>query len=116
MLRMWFADETGFYFSTTKAKQLYRQLTTSLKAEVASMPHKKVHLEEGSSAIGKMMRASGKVAFLDDPGLKQRLFDERPFLRQSAKNQVIFRIQNGEARFWTSEASGRESTVNTARF
>lgn len=117
MLGMWFADETGFYFSTTKTKQLYRQLTTSLKAEVCFYAPQKGSLgEEGSSDIGKMMRASGKVAFLDDPGLKQRLFDERPFLRQNAKNEVIFRIQNGEARFWTSEDSGRESTVDTTRF
>jgi pyridoxamine 5'-phosphate oxidase len=117
MLGMWFADKTGFYFSTTKTKQIYRQLTTRPKAEVCFYAPPEGPLgQEGSTGIGKMMRASGDVAFLDDTDLKQRLLKERPFLRPNAENQVIFRIQNGEARFWTSEDSGRESTVERARF
>jgi uncharacterized pyridoxamine 5'-phosphate oxidase family protein len=114
---MWFADKTGFYFSTTKTKQIYRELTTRPKAEVCFYARPKGRLgQEGITDIGKMMRASGEVVFLDDPDLRQRLLKERPFLRSNARNQVIFRIQNGEARFWTSEDSERESTIETARF
>jgi uncharacterized pyridoxamine 5'-phosphate oxidase family protein len=63
-----------------------------------------------------MMRASGDVVFLDDANLKERLLAERPFLRSHADDQVIFRIQNGEATFWTSAYSGRESALERIRF
>ena len=117
MLGMWFADKTGFLFSTTKTKQLYRELSARPKAEVCFYSWPKGPLgDEGTSDIGKMLRASGDVAFLDDPDLRQRLFNERPFLRPNAQNQIIFRIQNGEARFWTSEDSEREAIIETARF
>jgi pyridoxamine 5'-phosphate oxidase len=117
MLGMWFADKTGFYFSTTNKKKLYRELTATPKAEVCFYAWPKGRLgHEGTSDIGKMLRASGDVAFLDDPDLKQRLLNERPFLRPNAKKQVIFRIQNGEARFWTSEDSEHESAIEPAHF
>ena len=117
MLAMWFADKTGFYFSTTNTKELYQELTARPKAEACFYSWPKDRLgHEGISDIGKMLRASGDVAFLDDPGLKQRLLTERPFLRPHAKKQVIFRIQNGEARFWTSENSERESAVERVWF
>jgi uncharacterized pyridoxamine 5'-phosphate oxidase family protein len=63
-----------------------------------------------------MMRASGDVRFLDDANLKKRLLNERPFLRPHADDQVIFRVQNGEAAFWTSADSGRESAIERIRF
>jgi uncharacterized pyridoxamine 5'-phosphate oxidase family protein len=63
-----------------------------------------------------MMRVSGEVTFLADANLKERLLNERPFLRANAENQVIFRVQNGEAWFWTSQDSGRESTIVRIRF
>jgi len=117
MLAMWFADKTGFYFSTMNTKELYRQLTARPKAEACFYSWPKGRLgHEGTSDIGKMLRASGDVAFLNDSDLKQRLLNERPFLRPNAKKQVIFRIQNGEARFWTSEISERESAVEIVRF
>lgn len=54
-----------------------------------------------------MMRASGEVHFLVDANLKERLFTDRPFLRAHADDQVIFRVENGEATFWTSADSSR---------
>ena len=117
MLAMWFADKFGFYFSTTNAKELCRELAAKPKAEACFYSWPKGRLgHEGTSDIGKMLRASGDVAFLDDPDLKERLLNERPFLRPNAKKQVIFRIENGEARFWTSENSESESAVEITRF
>jgi uncharacterized pyridoxamine 5'-phosphate oxidase family protein len=117
MLGMWFADKAGFYFATTKTKRLYRELTARPKAEACFYSRPKGPLgHEGSSDIGKMLRVSGEVTFVDEPDFKERLLKERPFLRPNAKNQVIFRIQNGEARFWTSEDSERESLIEIARF
>jgi hypothetical protein len=56
------------------------------------------------------------VAFLDDPKLKERLLEERPFLRPTAENIAIFRVEKGEAWFWTFSDSGRESTIERISF
>ena len=117
MLGMWFADARGFYFSTVKTKKIFRELTANQKAEVCFYAPPKGPLgQEGTTDIGTMMRASGDVRFLDDANLKERLLNERPFLRPHADDQVIFRVQNGEATFWTSADSGRESAIERIRF
>ena len=117
MLGMWFADARGFYFSTVKTKKIFRELTANRKAEVCFYAPPKGPLgQEGSTDIGTMMRASGDVRFLDDANLKERLLNERPFLRPHADDQVIFRVQNGEAAFWTSADSGHESAIERIRF
>ena len=117
MLGMWFADTRGFYFSTVKTKKIFRELTANRNAEVCFYAPPKGPLgQEGSTDIGTMMRASGDVVFLDDVNLTERLLEERPFLRPHADDQVIFRIQNGEATFWTSADSGRESALERIRF
>jgi uncharacterized pyridoxamine 5'-phosphate oxidase family protein len=117
MLGMWFADKRGLYFSTVKTKKIYRELTANRKAEACFYAPPKGPLgQEGSTDIGTMMRASGDVVFLEDPNLKEQLLEQRPFLRPHADDQVIFRIQNGEATFWTSADSGRESALERIRF
>lgn len=117
MLGMWFADRDGFCFSTVKTKELYRQLGVNPRVELCFYaPPKQPLGQEGSTDIGKMMRVSGEATFLADANLKERLLSERPFLRANAENQVIFRVQNGEAWFWTSQDSGRESTIERIRF
>lgn len=65
---------------------------------------------------GHRKSAAGMVAFLDDPKLKERLLEERPFLRPTAENIAIFRVEKGEAWFWTFSDSGRESTVERISF
>ena len=67
-------------------------------------------------STAKVMRASGVVAFLDDPKLKERLLEDRPFLRPTAENIAIFRVEKGDAWFWTFSDSGRESTVERISF
>jgi uncharacterized pyridoxamine 5'-phosphate oxidase family protein len=117
MLGMWFADTQGFYFSTVKTKKIFRELRANRKAEVCFYaPPRGPFGQEGSTDIGTMMRASGDVVFLDDANLKERLLAERSFLRSHAEDQVIFRIQNGEATFWTSADSGLESALERIRF
>lgn len=117
MLALWFADAYGFYFSTAKTKKLFRELSANRKAEVCFYAPPEGPLgQEGSTDIGTMMRASGEVYFLGDATLKERLLAERPFLRPHADDQVIFSIQNGEATFWTSTDSGRESVLERIRF
>jgi uncharacterized pyridoxamine 5'-phosphate oxidase family protein len=117
MFGMWFADEEGFYFSTTKVKEVCRQLRENAKVELCFYAPPARPLGEGGTIdLGKVMRASGNVAFLDDPKLKERLLEERPFLRHNVENIVLFRVEKGEAWFWTFADSGRESAIERIKF
>lgn len=71
-LLMWFADETGFYFQTQTVKALYRQLKENPKVEACFWDPKE----------GRMLRVSGVVEFIEDPELKKRCYEERPFLKE----------------------------------
>jgi uncharacterized pyridoxamine 5'-phosphate oxidase family protein len=99
-LGFWFADETGFYFQTGDLKSLYHQLKGNPKTEVC------FYKPEGM--IGTMMRISGEVEFLTDLKLKERVLEERPFLKSygltiNHPGLIIFRIPHGQAHFWTME-------------
>jgi uncharacterized pyridoxamine 5'-phosphate oxidase family protein len=117
MLGMWFAAKEGFYFSTAKVKAMCRQLTANHKVELCFYaPPGRPPGEGGTMDIGKVLRASGVVAFLDDSKLKERLLEERPFLRPTAENITIFRVEKGDAWFWTFSDSGRESAIERISF
>jgi uncharacterized pyridoxamine 5'-phosphate oxidase family protein len=114
---LWFANKDGFYFSTGKTKSIYRQFAANPKVELCFYTPPECPPEEGGAVdIGTMMRASGTVKFLDDAGLKQRLLDERPFLRSFAENVAIFHVQNGEAWFWTWEDNVHEADIKRIPF
>jgi pyridoxamine 5'-phosphate oxidase len=114
---LWFADKDGFYFSSGKTKSIYRQCTVNPKVELCFYaPPERPPEEGGAVDIGMMMRATGTVKFLDDTAIKQRLFEERPFLRSLAENVVIFHVHNGEAWFWTWEDNLREADIKRIPF
>jgi uncharacterized pyridoxamine 5'-phosphate oxidase family protein len=99
-LGFWFADETGFYFQTASVKEFPNQLKENPKAEVCIYHH------EGM--IGTMLRIAGKVEFLDDIKLRERVLIDRPFLKTfgmtvDSPRMVIFRFNHGQAHFWTME-------------
>ena len=99
-LGFWFADETGFYFQTASMKEFYQQLKKNPRTEVCFYKH------EGM--IGTMLRISGAVEFLDDIKLKEKVIQDRPFLKSfgvtiDSTGLIIFRIAHGQAHFWTME-------------
>ncbi len=117
MFGMWFADKNGFYFSTRKTRSVYRQLSVNPKLELCCYAPPEAPLGEGPSIdMGKVMRATGRAEFIHDPALKERLLNDRPFLRPFAENAVIFRVKSGEAWLWTFVDSGRESEIERVRF
>ncbi len=117
MIGLWFADTSGFYLTTVKTKALHRQLAQNREAELCFFaPPAHLPREGEPLDLGTQMRASGEVAFLDDPVLKERVLDERPFMRSFAQDVVIFRVEKGEAWFWSVADWGRESTIERARF
>lgn len=99
-LGFWFADETGFYFQTGSIKEMYRQLKNNPKTEVC--------FYEQDKQLGTMLRIAGNAEFVDDKRLKERVLEERPFLKDfgltiDSPGLIIFRIPHGEAHFWTME-------------
>jgi uncharacterized pyridoxamine 5'-phosphate oxidase family protein len=97
-LGFWFADKTGFYFQTSTTKNFVRHLKENPNTEVCFYKHEDI--------IGTMLRITGKVEFLTDPKFKEKAIIERPFLKHfgitaESPGLILFRIAQGEARFWT---------------
>lgn len=112
---MWFADHTGFYFHTGSPKQVCQQLKTNRKIEVC-------FYAMDPQGIGKMMRVTGEVEFIDDVPLKSVLLEERPFLKEIGTGTpddpllAVFRVAHGEAHFWTMPDNMHESEIERAQF
>jgi pyridoxamine 5'-phosphate oxidase len=97
-LAMWYADETGFYFQTGTIKEICGQLKNNPKTEICFFNNKR----EG----GVMLRVTGDAEFLNDPKLREKVIEDRQFLKTmgmtaASSGLVIFRIPKGEAYFWT---------------
>jgi pyridoxamine 5'-phosphate oxidase len=64
---------------------------------------------------------TGEVEFLDNPKLRSRLLEERPFLKALMKSpsdpiMAIFRIPKGEAWFWSMAENMREAEIPRIMF
>jgi uncharacterized pyridoxamine 5'-phosphate oxidase family protein len=111
---MWFADQSGFYYQTGTTKDVYKQLVKNPKVELCfcSPP----------GPAMKSMRVTGKVEFLEDRALEERLFRDRPFLKDVLRTApkdarvAMFRVAHGEAWFWTMEVNLKEREVPRIRF
>ena len=112
ILSMCFADEKGFYFQTESVKSVYKQLQKNNKVELCFFAPKTL----------VMMRVTGKVEFLDDPGLKSKIYNDRPYLKNVGIKGpddplfVIFRVGSGEAWFWTMSDSMKEAQIERIKF
>ena len=105
---MWFADETGFYYHTGDKKRLCRQLMANPYVEAG-------FFNPGTGPDFSMVRVRGKVEFVQDKALEEKLFADRPWLHDNLramadKNMTvkIFRIASGEAEMWNMSVNGRE--------
>jgi pyridoxamine 5'-phosphate oxidase len=101
-LGFWFADETGFYFQTSSIKEFPLQLKKNPKCEACFYKH------EGM--IGTMLRISGQAEFVNDIKLREKAFNDRPFLKSfgltiDSPGLILFRIAHGQAHFWTMESN-----------
>jgi len=112
ILSMCFADEKGFYFQTESVKSVYKQLQKNNKVELCFL----------SPKTRVMMRVTGKVDFLNDPDLKTKIYNDRPFLKKAGIKGpddplfVIFRVGSGEAWFWTMSDSMKEAQIERIKF
>jgi pyridoxamine 5'-phosphate oxidase len=98
----WFADETGFYFQTSSIKEFPHQLQKNPNTEICFYKH------EGM--IGTMLRIAGKVEFMNDRKLQEKVLLDRPFLKNfditiDSPKLILFRIAHGQAHFWTMDTN-----------
>jgi uncharacterized pyridoxamine 5'-phosphate oxidase family protein len=96
-MQIWFADQTGVYYSTAASKDLYKHMKTNPKVEVCFFDTKSKGLDQ--------MRITGQVEFLDDIETKEKLLEARPFLKQMGfgadnPNLIVFRVVKCRAHFW----------------
>ncbi|MCX6684285.1 MAG: pyridoxamine 5'-phosphate oxidase family protein [Methanoregula sp.] len=112
---LWFANNTGFYYHTGTPKSVCQQLQKNPKAELC-------FYAPGTHGAGKMMRVCGKVEFLEDKSLEERLYRDRPWVKDLMKSApkggllAMFRIAHGEAYFWTMENNMREREAPCLKF
>ena len=111
---MWFCDNTGFYYHTGTPKNVCRQLKKNPKVELC-------FFKPGEGA-GTMMRVAGTVEFLKDKALEERLYRDRPWVKDLLKSApegadvAVFRLAHGEAYFWTMANNMRESEAPRVKF
>ncbi|MGE5832592.1 MAG: pyridoxamine 5'-phosphate oxidase family protein, partial [Methanomicrobiales archaeon] len=92
---MWTADMSGFYYHTGTTKDIYRQLRKNPKVELCFCT--------APGPAMRMMRVAGKVEFLEDESYVERLFHDRPWVKDTLKNApagarlAVFRVPHGEA-------------------
>ena len=89
--------KTGSTFETLNPKDVYNQLKSNPKVEICFFNN------ESDLEKAKTMRLSGEVEFLDDPDLKKQMLQDWPFLQQAEPVLELFRVQSGEAFFWTMD-------------
>ena len=107
---LWRANENGFYFETLNPKDVYNQLKSNPKVEICFFNN------ESDLEKAKTMRLSGEVEFLDDPDLKKQMLQDWPFLQQAEPVLELFRVQSGEAFFWTMEDILKEKEIERVTF
>lgn len=96
-----YADETGFYLQIGKMKEMFGQLQKNPNAEICFLTPKG----------DRMLRVAGKTEFVEDPKIRERIYNDRPFLKKLIKggpgdaNFIVFRIPHGQAHFWTFETN-----------
>jgi pyridoxamine 5'-phosphate oxidase len=93
----WFSDATGFYFQTGTTKEMTQHIATNAKVEV-------IFYKPGDKS-GRTLRIAGVAEFVEDPEIKRRCVQERPFLKEigidfDSKQLVIIRIPKGNLHFW----------------
>jgi uncharacterized pyridoxamine 5'-phosphate oxidase family protein len=113
---MWFADETGFYYHTAKAKRIYQQIEVNPKVEAA-------FIRNANDPINfETLHVTGIMEEVQDEELEKRLFQERPWLWQNIKNAnvetdvVILRIVKGSAYIWNMKLNIKEADAARVQF
>jgi len=104
-------DDGCIYFTTGATKNVYKQIQKSPKVELCYL----------SRDFGRMLRVSGEIEVIDDREKKQKLLDERDYLKSLKGNAddplfILLRLAHGTARFWTLEQNMKENEIQPIEF
>ena len=94
------ADENGLLFSTSKQKDVYRQLSE----------HPQVELCFFNAAETKQVRVTGTVEITEDLEVKKKVVSRFPFLKPMVDQEgwdilAAYYLRRGLAHVWTMEAN-----------
>lgn len=113
---MWFADETGFYFHTAMAKNIYHQMNKNPNIETA-------FIRNADDPVNfETLHVSGVAEVVNNKELEKRLFEERQWLWSNIEHAgvdtevVIFRIVKGSAYIWNMAWNIRENEIPRVDF
>jgi pyridoxamine 5'-phosphate oxidase len=96
------ADENGIVFHTGTMKDLYRQLTSNPRVELA--------FNNGKFEDLVQIRVSGAVELVEDLELKKEIVQKRQFLKKWVERDgyeplAVYRIMKGIATVWTMKTN-----------
>ncbi len=97
------------YFTTSTHKRVGRELLQNQKVELC-------YLNADSSV---MLRITAKVVFEKSLEMKQKLIDEKPYLKEfSADDEtfLLFTLENAKARFWKLADNMKEEGLEVLTF
>jgi uncharacterized pyridoxamine 5'-phosphate oxidase family protein len=102
-------DDEKIYFTTASTKNIYKQICKNPKIELCYL----------SSNFSKMLRITGEIEVIDDRAKKQKLIDERNYLKGFTADNPTFkllRLSHGSAHFWTIEDNLKEHKIVVIKF
>ncbi|MBI4650231.1 pyridoxamine 5'-phosphate oxidase family protein [Candidatus Desantisbacteria bacterium] len=104
-------NDGKFYFTTASTKNVYKNL----------VKNKKIELCYCSRDYSKMLRITGEIEIIDDREKKQKLLNERDYLKSFGGKAddprfILLRLSHGTARFWTLANNGKENELEQIKF
>ena len=112
---MWFADETGFYFHTARAKRMCSQIEKNPKVAAA-------FIRNAGTEKFSTLHVEGTIEEVKDEELMKRLLKERSWLCDNINNSgvktevVIYRISHGSAYIWDMSWNVNEKNIPRVTF
>lgn len=99
IMKLWYADHSGFYFETLSPKSLSKQLHKNHQVEVC------FYNNPLNVTDGREMRISGKIEFVTDAAIINKAKKAREYfddmLGQNVDDYIeVFKLEHGEAHFW----------------
>jgi len=104
-----FFDDDRIYFTTGSPKEVYKQLVKNPKVELCYL----------TPGFGIMLRIAGTIEFVDDCEKKQKLIEEKSYLKDFTADSpefILLRLPHGTARFWTITDNMREKETRVIEF
>lgn len=104
-----FFEDDRIYFTTGAVKNVFKQLSGNPKVELLYL----------AGDFRKMMRVTGAFEIVDDRQKKQRLIEEKEYLKGFKADDpefVLLRLSHGQARFWTLRDNLNERDIPVIEF